>query len=88
MVGLVRDEGIRLVSLMHIGGDGWLKTLDFAPRDESHFRDVLMGGERCDVRHFQAWTRDQEFHGPRSPGFFRVELGGDRPLGAADLFDT
>ncbi|HEY3296782.1 MAG TPA: glutamine synthetase beta-grasp domain-containing protein [bacterium] len=48
LVTLVREEGIRLISLMHVGGDGWLKTLDFAPRDESHLRDILTGGERCD----------------------------------------
>ncbi len=48
LVGLVRDEGIRIVSLMHVGGDGWLKTLDFTPLSESHLRDVLEGGERAD----------------------------------------
>jgi len=36
------------VSLMHVGGDGWLKTLDFAPRDEVHLRDILSAGERAD----------------------------------------
>lgn len=41
-------RGIRLVSLMHVGGDGWLKTLDFVPRDEVHFKDILTGGERAD----------------------------------------
>lgn len=40
--------GIRLVSLMHVGGDGWLKALDFVPRDAAHFRTVLSGGERAD----------------------------------------
>jgi glutamine synthetase len=44
----VRDRGIRVVSLMHVGGDGWLKTLDFVPRDASHLADVLSGGERAD----------------------------------------
>ncbi|MBI5060015.1 glutamine synthetase beta-grasp domain-containing protein [candidate division KSB1 bacterium] len=48
LVALAREYGIRLVALMHVGGDGWLKTLDFAPRDLHHFRDVLSGGERCD----------------------------------------
>ena len=48
LVALVRDQDIRLVSLMHVGGDGYLKTLDFAPRDESHLRDILTNGERCD----------------------------------------
>ncbi len=48
LIALVRDQGIRLVSLMHIGGDGWLKTLDFVPRDLAHLKDILTGGERCD----------------------------------------
>ena len=33
LVGVVGKLGVRLVSLMHVGGDGWLKTLDFVPRD-------------------------------------------------------
>ena len=48
LIDVVRDRGIRLVSLMHAAGDGWLKTLDFAPRSESHLEDVLLGGERAD----------------------------------------
>lgn len=42
------DRGIRVLSLMHVGGDGWLKTLDFVPRDAQHMADVLAGGERAD----------------------------------------
>lgn len=48
LVGFVRDERIRVVSLMHVGSDGWLKTLDFVPRSEAHLRDVIEGGERAD----------------------------------------
>ncbi|MGE5814543.1 MAG: hypothetical protein ACM36C_08665 [Acidobacteriota bacterium] len=48
IVSFVRERGIRVVSLMHIGGDGWLKTLDFVPRDAVHLADVLIGGERAD----------------------------------------
>jgi len=48
VVGFVRDQDIRVVSLMHVGGDGWLKTLDFVPRDSVHLADVLTGGERAD----------------------------------------
>jgi glutamine synthetase len=43
-----RERRIRLVSLMHVAGDGQLKTLDFMPRNPSHLRDVLQGGERAD----------------------------------------
>jgi glutamine synthetase len=48
LVGVLAELGIRVVSLMHVGGDGWLKTLDFVPRDVAHLRDVLVGGERAD----------------------------------------
>ena len=45
---LVLQRAIRVLSLMHVGGDGWLKTLDFVPRSETHLRDILEGGERAD----------------------------------------
>ena len=48
MIDLVRRREIRIVSLMHVGGDGWLKTLDFVPTGEHHLRDILEGGERAD----------------------------------------
>jgi glutamine synthetase len=48
LMDLVPALGVRLVSLMHIGGDGWPKTLDFVPRDLAHLRDVLVAGERAD----------------------------------------
>ena len=48
LVAFVHERGIRVLSLMHVGGDGWLKTLDFVPRDASHLKDVLTGGERAD----------------------------------------
>jgi len=38
----------RGLSLMHVGGDGWLKRLDFVPRDESRLRRVCEAGERAD----------------------------------------
>ncbi|HNV01686.1 MAG TPA: hypothetical protein PLE61_00240 [Vicinamibacterales bacterium] len=48
LAAFVRDRRVRLLSLMHVGGDGWLKTLDFVPRDSEHLVDVLLGGERAD----------------------------------------
>ena len=48
LLSLVREHGIRLVSLMHIGGDGCLKTLDFVPRDYIHLQGILTAGERAD----------------------------------------
>lgn len=48
LVDVFVKERLRLVNLMHVGGDGWLKTLDFVPRDREHLRDVLTSGERAD----------------------------------------
>lgn len=48
LVELVRRRGIQIVSLMHVGGDGWLKTLDFVPRSAAQFTDIIDGGERAD----------------------------------------
>jgi glutamine synthetase len=48
LVAQASARGVRLVSLMHVGGDGWLKALDFVPRDDAHLRDILHGGERAD----------------------------------------
>ncbi len=45
---LASEQGVRLVSLMHVGGDGWLKALDFVPQSREHLRDILSGGERAD----------------------------------------
>jgi len=48
LVALFDDQRLRLVSLLHVGGDGWLKTLDFVPRDRAHVREILAFGERAD----------------------------------------
>jgi glutamine synthetase len=48
LVELVANLSVRLVSLMHVGGDSALKTLDFVPRDEHHLRQILQSGERAD----------------------------------------
>ena len=48
MEDLVRGRGIQIVSLMHVGGDGWLKTLDFVPRSAAQLKDIIDGGERAD----------------------------------------
>uniref|UniRef100_A0A832ML51 Glutamine synthetase n=1 Tax=Eiseniibacteriota bacterium TaxID=2212470 RepID=A0A832ML51_UNCEI len=48
LVATFVEGGFRLVALMHVGGDGWLKTLDFVPRSRAHLADVLEGGERAD----------------------------------------
>lgn len=48
LIALFLEQRLQLVSLMHVGGDGWPKVLDFVPRDLHHLRDVLEGGERAD----------------------------------------
>jgi glutamine synthetase len=48
LLALAIERGVRLVSLMHVGGDGWLKALDFVPQSREHLRDILSGGERAD----------------------------------------
>lgn len=48
LIALVKERSIPLVTLVHVGGDGWLKTLDFVPGCLEHLRDVLEGGERAD----------------------------------------
>ena len=45
---LFRGGQARGLSLMHVGGDGWLKRLDFMPRDEAQLRRVCEAGERAD----------------------------------------
>jgi len=48
IIRLVQENGVRTIALMHVGIDGTLKTLDFAPRSHEHLRDILTGGERAD----------------------------------------
>ena len=48
LTGLFASRNIRVLSLMHVGGDGWLKTLDFVPRSVPHLTDIIEGGERAD----------------------------------------
>jgi glutamine synthetase len=48
IVSVFRSRDVRVLSLMHVGGDGWLKTLDFVPSGERHLRDIIEGGERAD----------------------------------------
>ena len=45
---LVETEKIRILSLMHVNGEGDLRALDFLPRSEAHLREILRAGERAD----------------------------------------
>jgi glutamine synthetase len=48
LVRVFDQEDLGLVTLMHVGGDGSLKALDFAPQDRAHLANVLRHGERAD----------------------------------------
>jgi len=48
VVELFHSGRARGLSLMHVGGDGWLKRLDFMPHDEARLRRVCEAGERAD----------------------------------------
>lgn len=48
LIRICAEQKVRLISLMHVGGDGWLKALDFVPRDADHLRRILYYGERAD----------------------------------------
>ena len=48
LVRVFHERQLQLLALMHVGGDGELKTLDFAPRNVDHLRRVLETGERAD----------------------------------------
>ena len=41
LTDLFASRQIRVSSLMHVGGDGWLKTLDFVPRSAEHLADII-----------------------------------------------
>ncbi|HET9952032.1 MAG TPA: glutamine synthetase [Candidatus Eisenbacteria bacterium] len=48
LVRAVDEENLGLVTLMHVGGDGSLKALDFVPRSRAHLAEILLHGERAD----------------------------------------
>jgi glutamine synthetase len=48
LIDLVSHRHVQIVSLMHVGGDGYLKTLDFVPQSVAHLRDIVEAGERAD----------------------------------------
>ena len=45
LTDLFASRNIRILSLMHVGGDGWLKTLDFVPHSVEHLTDIIQGGD-------------------------------------------
>ncbi|MEZ4651593.1 MAG: hypothetical protein R3E97_22895 [Candidatus Eisenbacteria bacterium] len=48
IVKVVVEEQVRVVTLMHVDGEGELRALDFLPRSEAHLREILRAGERAD----------------------------------------
>jgi hypothetical protein len=47
-VELVKNNSTQIISLLHVGEDGLIKTLDFCPANETSLISILEGGERCD----------------------------------------
>jgi len=45
---LFQERRVRGLSLMHVGGDGLPKRLDFVPRDSRQLREIVGAGERAD----------------------------------------
>jgi glutamine synthetase len=43
-----QEAKAEFVSLLHVGTDGWIKSLDFTPFSKDHLRDILTSGERAD----------------------------------------
>jgi len=48
IIGYIEDNGIRMLNLRYVGGDGRLKTLNFAIQSKAHLDRVLTLGERVD----------------------------------------
>lgn len=48
LVSLFHEGRVRALSLMHVGGDGLPKRLDFVPRDFRQVLEIVMAGERAD----------------------------------------
>jgi len=48
LITVFRRLNLKLLCLMHVGGDGQLRVLDFAPSGNNHLKDILLHGERCD----------------------------------------
>lgn len=48
IIKFVKENGIKMLTFRYIGGDGRLKALVFAIRDEEHLDNLLSAGERVD----------------------------------------
>ncbi len=48
LISFIGETGIRMIAFNYIGGDGRLKTLNFAIQGEQHLKQLLAWGERVD----------------------------------------
>ena len=48
IIGYIEDNRISMVNLRYVGGDGRLKTLNFAIQSKAHLDRILTLGERVD----------------------------------------
>ena len=47
IIGYIEDNGIQMLNLRYVGGDGRLKTLNFAIQSKAHLDRVLTLGPVC-----------------------------------------
>ena len=82
IIGYIEDNRISMLNLRYVGGDGRLKTLNFAIQSKAHLDRVLTLGERVDgsslftfveatssdlSRGTAAWPPRSSTPSPRSP---------------------
>jgi len=48
VMNMYKKYNAQFLSLIHVGMDGWVKSLDFVPFSTSHLLDILTSGERAD----------------------------------------
>ncbi len=60
LVKFIADRQIQMVNFRYVGGDGRLKTLNFAPNSRKHLDQILSRGERVDGSSLFNWIPASE----------------------------
>jgi glutamine synthetase len=48
LINYIESEGIEMINLRYVGGDGRLKSLNFVINNRKHLKEILTNGERVD----------------------------------------